>query len=463
MTVLSRFAVLTFTLCVIFFTQPAFAQTFNAESFFLDNGMQVVVIENRRAPVVAHMVWYKYGAADEKPGESGIAHFLEHLLFKGTAKFPDGALSATVKKLGGNDNAFTSHDFTAYYQTVARQHLAKVMEMEADRMKNLRLSPNVIAAERQVIIEERRQRIDNQPQAKFNEQMMAALFVNHPYGVPVIGWLHEMKELTREMALNAYDRWYSPNNAILVVAGDINAEELQPLAKKYYGAIPVGEVMQRQRPRPAPIISTQRVILEDERVGVPLVNRIYRAPRGSDALDVLTEIFGGTSTSRLYRNLVVRDKIAVSAGAEYDPISLNETSFIIHASPAPGISAAKLEAAIEAEISALLESGVTLEELDAAKSRKSASVTYYLDSIQGPALIFGRALCSGFDIDYVQNRLKRIDALTIDDVNAAANNLLNGENMPVSGLLTQPLSPKRPSKPATSAAPAPAAGAEVNR
>ena len=231
---------------------PAQAKTFNAETFTLENGLQVVVIENHRAPVVTHMVWYKFGAADEKQGESGVAHFLEHLLFKGTTKVPDGQFSTTVKKMGGVDNAFTSHDYTAYYQNVPRVSLPKVMEMEADRMNNLALREEQIASEREVIIEERRQRIDNTPQAKFQEQLMSALFVNHPYSTPIIGWLHEMKELTRDEVLSYYNTWYAPNNAIVVVSGDVTAAELKPLAEKYYGPLAVREVPRRRPPPPRP-------------------------------------------------------------------------------------------------------------------------------------------------------------------------------------------------------------------
>ncbi len=426
--------------CALMMAAPAQAKMFAVDSFYLDNGLQVVVIENHRAPVVSHMIWYKFGAADEPPGKSGIAHFLEHLMFKGTPSFPGNSLTTTVKKLGGNDNAFTSHDFTAYYQNISRAHLPKVMEMEADRMTNLRLTPAVVASERQVVIEERNQRVDNQPQALFNEQMMAAAFINHPYGTPVIGWLHEIKELNREDALASYQKWYAANNAILIVAGDITAEELKPLAYKYYGDLPVSDIEPRQRPRPTPVISTQRLVLEDARAGVPTVMKVYRAPRGSDAADVLGEIFGGTATSRLYRKLVVEDQSAVSVGVSYDPISLNDTSFVIYASPTPETSPAQLEAAIEREITRIVAKGVTLEELEAAKSRKSASFTYYLDSLQGPALLFGRALTSGFDVDYVQNRLTRINALTIDDINDAAQSILRNDNLPITGLLTPPAS-----------------------
>lgn len=430
-----RRLLLTILMILLFAPVSARAGIFNAETFTLDNGMKVVVIRNHRAPVVTHMVWYKFGAADEAPGKSGIAHFLEHLMFKGTPQVPDGQFSRIVKKLGGNDNAFTTHDYTAYYQNVPRNRLEKVMQMEADRMKNLELKDGEVASERQVIIEERRQRIDNQPQAKFQEQMMSAIYVNNPYATPVIGWLHEMKELTRDDAFEYYNRWYAPNNAILIVSGDITAEELKPLAKRYYGSIPPQMVPHRLRPRPAPIVAEHRIIMQDPRIGPPVVMKIFRAPRGNDALQILAEIFGGTSTARLYKNLVVDKKLAISAGAGYDRVSYDETTFTIYASPTPGTTVNALELALDSEVNQLLEKGVMLEELEAAKRRTVASMTYYLDSLQGPAMVFGRALASGFSVDYIENMGTRIEKLSIDDVNRAAAGVFRGPDRPVTGLL----------------------------
>jgi zinc protease len=435
-----------FLLALSCFPLPAAAKLFNAESFTLDNGLQVVVIPNHRAPVVTHMIWYKFGAADEDRGKSGIAHFLEHLMFKGTDLIPDGQFSKIVKQLGGNDNAFTAHDYTAYYQNMPRAHLARVMEMESDRMKNLELRDSEVSSERQVIIEERRQRIENTPQAKFQEQVMSALFVNHPYAIPVIGWLHEIKELTRDDAFEYYNKWYAPNNAILVVSGDITASELKPLAKKYYGVIPPQMIPERVRTRPAPIVAEQRLILQDPRIGTPTIMKIYRAPRGKEALEILSEIFGGNSTSRLYRHLVIDQKLAVSAGAGYDGISLNETTFTLYANPAPGVALNKLEEAMDLEIVALLDKGVTLEELTAAKSRKQASMIYYLDSLQGPALLFGRALANGFTINHIENRDQEIEKLTIEDINQATKDLFRNPDLPVTGLLL-PGQSKNPVKP----------------
>ena len=433
-----------FAFCLLLAVPAAEAKDFNADTFTLKNGLQVVVIPNHRAPVVTHMIWYKFGGADEHPGKSGIAHFLEHLMFKGTPTMPDGQFSITVKKLGGNDNAFTTHDYTAYYQNIARQSLPRMMELEADRMKNLTLEEDQVASERQVIIEERRQRIDNQPQAKFQEQMMSALFVNHPYGTPVIGWLHEMKELTREDALENYRTWYAPNNAVLVVSGDITAAELKPLAEKYYGDIKTSVLPDRRRPRPAPIVGQHRIILEDPRIGPPVITKVSRAPHGDDALEILTEILGGSTTSRLYKDLVVDQKLAISAGADYEPISLNDSTFTLYASPTPGTSVPQLENALNAEIKKLAETGITLEELKSAKSRKKATMTYYLDSLQGPAILFGRTIASGFDMDYLENWNERIGKLTIDDVNKAAKALFANDNLPVTGILLPQPKPQAP-------------------
>lgn len=433
---------------------PAVAKSFNAETFNLENGLQVVVIPNHRAPVVTQMIWYKFGAADEKPGESGVAHFLEHLMFKGTAKVPDGEFSNTVKKLGGNDNAFTTHDYTAFYQSVPRARLEKVMEMEADRMKNLVLKEDQVASEREVIIEERHQRIDNTPQAKFQEQMATALFVNHPYGTPVIGWLHEMKELTREEALDYYHTWYAPNNAILILSGDITGDEAKPLVQKYYGGLAVQEIPQRNRPRPAPIIAEHQIIMEDARIGQPVVVKSYRVPHGKDAMEMLAEIFGGTSTSRLYKHLVVDQKLAVTASADYDPVSLNDTTFSIYATPTPGTPLNVLQAAIDKEIRLLLEKGVTLEELNGSKNRLEAEFTYYRDSLQGPALVFGRALASGMTTDYVENRTDRLEKLTIDDINDAADAVFTSSDLPVTGVMLPQANPPAKVTPNAAAAPA---------
>ncbi|OHC79188.1 MAG: zinc protease, partial [Rhodospirillales bacterium RIFCSPLOWO2_01_FULL_65_14] len=302
----------------------ASAGVFNPEIFTLKNGMQVVVIENHRAPVVTQMVWYKVGSADEGPGDSGIAHFLEHLMFKGTKKRTPGEYSRILARNGGRENAFTSTDYTAYHQTVAVDRLEMIMEMEADRMTNLVLDEDAVTTERLVVLEERRMRTDNNPSARLQEQVNAALFLNYPYRRPVIGWEHEIKALDRKRVIDFYKRWYAPNNAILVVTGDITADALKPLAEKYYGVIPAGPKIERNRPTEPPQSAARRVALEDPRVRQPSWSRYYLAPslkvgetKYAYPLEVLSDILGGGATSRLYRTLVVDSKIAVSAGSAY--------------------------------------------------------------------------------------------------------------------------------------------------
>ena len=245
------------------------AAVFNPETFTLDNGMQVVVITNRRAPVVTHHVWYRIGSSDSPPGKSGLPHFHEHLMFKATKDLASGEFSKEVARNGGNENAFTGPDYTGYFQTIAKDRLELVMRMEADRMTNLVLAEDEVLRERDVVLEERSMRVDNNPSARFSEQMNAAQFLHHPYRMPVIGWRHEIEAYTREDSLEFYRTWYAPNNAILLVAGDIDAAELKPLAEKYYGSIPAREIPERVRVQEPPQAAARTVTLRDERVRQP--------------------------------------------------------------------------------------------------------------------------------------------------------------------------------------------------
>ncbi|MDQ2103394.1 M16 family metallopeptidase [Azospirillum isscasi] len=414
---------------------------FFPETFSLSNGMQVVVVTNQRVPVVTHMVWYKVGAADEPRGVSGIAHFLEHLMFKGTEEIPPGSFSRIVAKNGGRDNAFTSWDYTAYFQNVARDRLELVMKMEADRMSNLRLTDQVVYPERDVIIEERRQRIENEPADRIGEQVNATLYVHHPYGTPIIGWPQEMATLTREEAESFYKSWYAPNNAVLVVSGDVTAEELKPLAEKYYGAIAARPVPERSRVQEPPMGAARRVILRDDEVRQPIIRRHWLAPSYRTdkegyayPLQVLSEIMSGGPTSRLYRSLVVEQRIATSAWLGYSPSSWDVTSLAAGASPAPGVPMDKLEAALEADIRTLVEKGVTEEEVATAKKRMLAEAAYARDSLTGPAQTLGAAIATGQTIDDVENWPVRIDAVTAEQVSAAARAVL-GKTNHVTGLL----------------------------
>src|ERR1700753_2023949 len=306
----------------------ALAQTtFTSEaptSFTLPNGLQVVVIEDHRTPVVTQMIWYKVGSADETPGKSGLAHFLEHLMFKGTAKHPAGEFSQTVLKVGGNENAFTSVDYTGYFQRVPRDQLGSMMEFEADRMTGLVLKDENVLPERDVVLEEYNMRVANNPDARLTEQIMAALYLNHPYGRPVIGWHQEIEKLDREDALAFYKRFYAPNNAILVIAGDVDDKEVRPMVEATFGKVtPQPSIPARRiRPQEPEPIAPRTVTFADPRVEQPAVKRYYLVPSSttaasgeSPALDVLAQLMGGSSNSYLYRALVVDHPLAVGARA----------------------------------------------------------------------------------------------------------------------------------------------------
>ncbi len=411
---------------------PSFAQVFNPRTFELDNGLQIVVIENHRAPVVTHMIWYRAGAADEPAGKSGIAHYFEHLMFKGTKTRAPGEFSEIVASVGGRENAFTSQDYTGYFQTVAPQHLATMMELEADRMTGLVLTSEIIEPERKVILEERGSRTDNNPSALLSEQVAAATYLNHPYRLPIIGWAHEIENLSLADLEAFYKTWYAPNNAVLVVSGDVDPDEVFQLARKYYGPIAARDLPPRIRPSEPPQRAPREVVMRDARVEQPSWSRRYLAPSYTSgasehayALEVLSEIIGGGTTARIYRSIVVESALAASAGAWYSPGSLDLTTFGFWFSPRPGVKISDVEAAIDEQISKLLADGVTEDELDRAKRRLIDSAIFARDSVSGPARIFGAALASGQTVDDVEAWPKRIQAVTVEEINAAARAVFN--------------------------------------
>ena len=436
-----------FILALAAYAQPGAARVFDPETFTLDNGLEVVVVTNRRAPIVTHMVWYKVGAADEAPGESGIAHFLEHLMFKGTETLGPGEFSEIIARNGGRENAFTSLDFTAYFQTVARDRLEIVMRHEADRMANLVLSDEVALPEREVVLEERRSRVDNDPGARLGEMMNAALYLNHPYRLPVIGWKHEIEALDAQAAMDFYRRWYAPNNAILIVAGDITGAEVRALAERHYGPVPARAVPKRRRIEEPPQHAPRRVVLESAQVRQPSLRVTYLAPSyagvGGEhayALQVLDEILGGGATSRLYRSLVVEQGLAASAGSGYSPSGLDYGRFGFFVSPRPGTEIEGLEAALRAEIARVLAEGVTPEEVDKAKRRLSAGAIFARDSLSTAPNVFGRSLTTGQTVADVEAWPERIEAVTAEAVKAAARAVLRDEQSVTGLLLPKPTS-----------------------
>ncbi|ACJ00938.1 M16 family metallopeptidase [Rhodospirillum centenum] len=428
-------------LALVALSPPAVAKVFEPETFTLSNGMQVVVVTNRRAPVVSHMLWYKVGAADEPPGRSGIAHYLEHLMFKGTDDIPSGEFSKIIARNGGRDNAFTSYDYTAYFQNIARDRLDLVMKMEADRMADLSFTEEVAKPELAVVMEERRQRTENDPASRLWEQQQSMLFVHHPYGVPIIGWMHEIARLGRDDAFAFYRTWYAPNNAVLVVSGDITAAELKPLAEKYYGAVAARPVPPRQRTEEPPTEGERRITLHDAQVRQPSWSRVWKAPSYTTgakehayALQVLETVLSGGATSRLYRTLVVEQKVAAGVSMSYSPTSLDLGTLGVSATPMPGTDVAALETAVEAVLASVLKDGVTAEEVATAKTRMVREATFARDSLQGPAYAFGMALTTGQTVADVEAWPDRIAAVTAEQVNAAARAVL-GRDDHVTGVL----------------------------
>ena len=421
---------------------PAVAQEslFNAREYTLDNGLRLVVIEDHRAPVATHMAWYRVGAIDETPGKTGLAHFLEHLMFKGSENVPPGAFSRTVARNGGRDNAFTSWDYTAYFQEVAADTLPLVMEMEADRMNGLIIAEDEVAAERDVVIEERRSRIENSPTALFREQMNAAQYLAYPYRVPIIGWMHDIETLTREDALAFYRTHYMPNNAVVVVVGDVDPEEVRALAEQTYGKIPAGVVPERVIPQEPPQRAPRQVVMSDPRVTQANWSRSYLAPsylygatEHAIPLQVLNEILGGSTTSRLYQDLVVDRKIAVDVASWYGPGGVGPETLGISVTPAKN-DTAPLDTAVDAVLAEVIENGVTDEELTRAKRLLTAEAVYARDQGRRLATTFGMTLTNGRTVADLEAWPDRINAVTNDDIKAAAAYVFRPERS-VTGVL----------------------------
>ena len=423
-------------------------------TFTLPNGLQVVVIPDRRTPVVTHMLWYKVGSADETPGKSGLAHFLEHLMFKGTDKHPAGEFSKTVLRVGGNENAFTSTDYTGYFQRVPREQLGKMMEFEADRMTGLILKDENVLPERDVVLEEFNMRVANNPDARLTEQIMAALYLNHPYGRPVIGWRQEIEKLDREDALAFYKRFYAPNNAILVIAGDVEPNDIRPLVERTYGSIPAQPAISAHRVRPQePVPAAPRTVtLSDPRVEQTSVRRYYLVPSTntaaageSPALDVLAQLMGSGSNSYLYRALVIDKQLAVSAGAGYQGTSLDATQFVISVSPKPGVEFSQVEQVIDGVIADVGQNPARSEDLERVKTQLIAEAIYAQDNQATLARWYGGALTSGLSIDDIRSWPDRIRAVTAEQVREAAQKWLDKKRS-VTGYLIKDATPKREEK-----------------
>ncbi len=427
---------------------PALAKLFavgrrDAETFTLANGLQAIVLPSRRAPIVTQVVVYKVGSADETFGHTGAAHFLEHMMFKGTDKVPAGEFSRIVSRNGGRDNAYTTFDSTGYHQTIAADQLELVMRMEADRMVNVHITEREIVPERQVILEERRMRTDNVPASLLDEAVREQLYGRHkPYAMPVIGYADDIRRLGVNDLLAFYRRHYAPNNAILIVAGDTTAEQVRKLAERYYGPIARRRTEPRTRPSQGGTDLPQKVVRADARVAEPRWSRLWLAPsyrvgetKYAYALQVLARLFGGTETSRLSRVLVHERKVGLSAYASYGPSSLGLTSFDIGVHPAKSSSLADVEEAVTSEMKKLLDGGVTAEEVERAQNQLLAAAIYSQDSLASGPRIYGTALSTGSTVADVDAWPERIAAVTPGDVVAAARHVWRDDGA-VTALLT---------------------------
>jgi zinc protease len=436
----------------------AFAQTTVTSeppaTFTLPNGLQVLVIQDHRTPVVTQMVWYKVGSADETPGKSGLAHFLEHLMFKGTSKHPVGEFSQTVLKVGGDENAFTSVDYTGYYQRVPRDQLPKMMEFEADRMTGLILKDENVLPERDVVLEEYNMRVANNPEARLDEQIMAALYLNHPYGRPVIGWHQEIEKLGREDALAFYKRFYAPNNAILVIAGDVDVNEVRQLAEQTFGKVAAQPAIaaSRIRPQEPEPVAPRTVTLADPRVEQPTVKREYLVPSAataaageSPALDVLAQLMGNGSNSYLYRALVVDKPLAVNANAGYQSTSLDATQFSISVAPKQGVDFATVEQVVDNVIADVVRNPVPAEDLERVKTQLIAEAIYAQDNQAVLARWYGGGLTTGSSIEDIRSWPDRIRAVTAEQVRAVAQKWLDKKRS-ATGYLIKDTAPKREEK-----------------
>jgi len=420
----------------------------------LKNGLRVIVKEDRRAPTAAQMVWYRIGSMDEVDGASGVAHVLEHMMFKGTPSVGPGEFNKRVAAAGGRDNAFTSRDYTAYFQQVPKERLPEMMQLEADRMRHLNVDPKEFAQEIKVVMEERRLRTDDNPQSKLFEQMNAAAFQAHPYRGPIIGWMNDLENMSAADAKAWYDTWYVPNNAYVVITGDVDHKEVFALAEKYYGALE-GRPLPARKPQIEPAQDGTRRVNVKAPAELPVLIMGYKAPvlrdadKDSDpyALEMLAAILDGHDAARFNKKLVREDKVALSAGIGYDSTGRGPGMIYLHGSPSEGRTVADLEAALRAEITRIQQEGVSEQELKRAKAQLVAGQVYKLDSMFGQAMEIGQTESAGIPYQKIDRMLEKLQQVTAAEVQAAAKKYFNDDTLTIGVLEPQPLDgkPRRPS------------------
>ncbi len=416
----------------------------------LDNGLAILVREDHRAPVVAHMVWYRVGANDEPNGITGISHVLEHMMFKGTDRLEPGEFSRRVSRMGGQENAFTSRDYTAYFQTVGKAHLAEVMALEADRMRHLKLAEDQFQKERAVVMEERRWRVEDNPQARLDELFNAQAFINSPLHHPVIGWMTDLEALTLDDLADWYRRWYAPNNAILVVVGDVKADEVVALAKKYYGPLKPEKIMSTKPQKEQPQQGERRFTLKAA-VEVPTVVMGFHVPslltaddeKEAWALELAAAVLAGDASSRLSRELVRGRRVAAGADAGYDLTSRWDTLFTLEGQPAQGKTAAQLEQALWAQVEALRQKPVSQAELQRVLAQVEAQQVYARDSVMGQAMVMGMLASVGLPPDLADRWAEKLRQVTPADIQTVAKKYFTRDNLTVGVLLPNGEKPKK--------------------
>ena len=422
----------------------------------LDNGMRVIVQEDRRAPVMVSQVWYRAGAMDEFNGTTGVAHVLEHMMFKGTRNVPPGEFSKRIAAAGGRENAFTSRDYTAYFQQMQKDRLELSMQLEADRMANLVISDELFAKEIQVVMEERRLRTDDQPQSVVYERLMATAYQAHPYRRPIIGWMGDLQNMTAQDARDWYTRWYAPNNATLVVAGDVKADEVVALARTYFGALPARALPERKRQDEPAQLGKKHIVVKAP-AQLPYLLMAWQAPTLKDwerdtapyALQILAGVLSGNDSARLQKSLVKTTQIAVNASAGYDAVTRGPGLFMIDATPAPGKSVAALEKAIRDELARIQRDGISEAELARVKAQVIAADVYQRDSLFYQAMQLGEYASAGLPPEALLRRVEKLRAVTAAEVQAAARQWLQDDRLSVAELDPQALkqAPKRAAVP----------------
>jgi zinc protease len=415
----------------------------------LPNGLKVIVKEDHRAPVVVQQIWYKAGSMDESTGTTGVAHVLEHMMFKGTKAVPVGEFSKRIAAAGGRENAFTSSDYTAYFQQLHKSQLPLAMKLESDRMQNLNLTAKEFSKEIKVVMEERRMRTDDEPQSLMNEIMKAAIYQEHPYQHPVIGWMSDLEVMTVDDAKAWYKNWYAPNNATLVIAGDVKADTVFALAQRYYGVIPRHTLPKRRNYTEPQQAGIKRLVVKAP-AELPQLVMAYHTPVINNpeqdwkpyALEMLAGVLDGNESARLNKHLVREQQIASAAGASYDSTSRGPAIFSLEATPSTGKAVQEVENALREEIAVLVKDGVNEDELKRVKAQVTAAEVYKLDSLFYQAMQIGQMESIGLGHQAIPVMLKKLQAVTAEQVQQVAREFLQDDNLTVAVLDPQPLSGK---------------------